>query len=250
MSTPTKITKKSGGLGRLKTRAAAKATGAPVVVEEPAAVNPAEAPVAPPVGQETIAESTKKAPSVPKKAPAAGQPAEGKIKDRKASGGEGQDEAPKKRSSYIYVQDAYEAQRQILEETKAGRLALIDFTDADGGYKSRIRTSIHLAPEALEAINELEIDEAVRFGKAPKLYHYIELALTRFMPTAKDAGKAKNTDISFYESISTAVNREAKLAMRKTRRARNADGEIVAKHWFYTEAVLRMVEARRKALGL
>lgn len=250
MSTPTKITKKSGGLGRLKTRAVAKATAAPAVVEEPAVVASVEPATAPPAEQGTVAGPTKKATPAPKKTPAAGQPAEGKTKDRKTSGGEGQDETPKKRSSYIYVQDAYEAQRQILEETKAGRLALIDFTDADGGYKSRIRTSIHLAPEALEAINELEIDEAVRFGKAPKLYHYVELALTRFMPTAKDAGKAKNTDISFYESISTAVNREAKLAMRKTRRARNANDELVAKHWFYTEAVLRMVEARRKALGL
>lgn len=250
MSTPTKITKKSGGLGRLKTRAVAKATGAPVVVEEPVAVNLAEAPVTPPVGQEVVAEPTKKDTPAPKKAPAVEQPAEGKTKASKASEGEEGSETPKKRSSYIYVQDAYEAQQQILEKTDAGQLALIDFTDTDGGYKSRIRTSIHLAPEALEAINELEIDEAVRFGKAPKLYHYIELALTRFMPTAKDAGKAKNTDISFYESISTAVNREAKLAMRKTRRARNANDELVAKHWFYTEAVLRMVEARRKALGL
>lgn len=150
----------------------------------------------------------------------------------------------------VSVPEAVETQRKHL--AAVGRLEyFIDFTDADGGYASRVRTSIHVAPEAIDAMNALQIDEVARFGKAPKIYHYVELALLKFMPTADEASAAVGVEVPIYEAISTVVSVPAKQAMRSTRKVRNtATGYAVVKHWFYTQAVLRMVAARRAALGL
>lgn len=150
----------------------------------------------------------------------------------------------------VSIPEAVEAQRKHL--AAVGRLEyFIDFTDADGGYASRVRTSIHVAPGAIDAMNALQIDEVARFGKAPKIYHYVELALMRFMPTADEAASALDVEVPVYEAISTVVSVPAKQIMRSTRKVRNATtGCAVVKHWFYTQAVLRMVAARRAALGL
>lgn len=148
------------------------------------------------------------------------------------------------------VPQAVQAQKSRLESVGRSDL-FIDFTDADGGSASRVRTSIHVAPDAIDAMNALQVEEIARFGKAPKIYHYVELALTKFMPTAAEAEAATDVAVPVYEPISTVVSVPAKMVMRTTRKVHNrTTGRAVVKHWFYTQAVLRMVAERRAALGL
>ena len=230
MSSAPKIAKKSGGLGRLKSRATAKATGA----ETPAPAATPESPVAP---QATGASSPTHAPA------AARTPAP--TARAAAPVGEG----AMTNLTKVSVPQAVQAQKTQLERAGAREL-FIDFTDAGGGSATRVRTSIHVGPEALDALYALQIDEAARFGKAPKTYHYVELALLKFMPTADEASQTADTSVPHYEPISTVVSKEAKLVMRSTRKVKNASGVAVVKHWYYTQAIVRMAQARRSALNL
>ena len=38
--------------------------------------------------------------------------------------------------------------------------------------------------------------------------------------------------------------------VRSTRKVKNASGVAVVKHWYYTQAIVRMAQARRRALNL
>lgn len=234
MSSAPKVTKKSGGMSRIKSRATAKATG----VEAPAPVQAATPTPEPPVtpqATETSPPATAPAPaSVPAPAARAVAPV-----------GEG----PMTNLTKVSVPQAVQAQKTQLERAGAREL-FIDFTDAGGGSATRVRTSIHVGPEALDALYALQIDEAARFGKAPKTYHYVELALLKFMPTADEASQTADTSVPHYEPISTVVSKEAKLVMRSTRKVKNASGVAVVKHWYYTQAIVRMAQARRRALNL
>lgn len=230
MSSAPKVAKKSGGMSRIKSRATAKATGA-----ETPAPTPSAAPEPPVTPQAT--EASPPAPdaaSVPAPATRATAPV-----------GEG----PMTNLTKVSVPQAVQAQKTQLERAGAREL-FIDFTDAGGGSATRVRTSIHVGPEALDALYALQIDEAARFGKAPKTYHYVELALLKFMPTADEASQTADTSVPHYEPISTVVSKEAKLVMRSTRKVKNASGVAVVKHWYYTQAIVRMAQARRRALNL
>ena len=235
MSSAPKITKKAGGLGRLKSRATAKATGA----EAPAPVQAATPTPEPPMAPQATETSSSPAP-----APTAEQVPEAPVRGTPPVG-----EGPMTNLTKVSVPQAVQAQKTQLEQAGAREL-FIDFTDVGGGFATRVRTSIHVAPEALDALYALQIDEAARFGKTPKTYHYVELALLKFMPTADEASQAVDTSVPHYEPISTMVSKEAKLVMRSTRKVKNASGVAVVKQWYYTQAIVRMVEARRRALNL
>ncbi len=232
MSSAPKITKKAGGLGRLKSRATAKATGAETPAPAPSATP--EPPVTP--------QATEATPPAP--APAATDTLTPPTLGTAPVG-----EGPMTNLTKVSVPQAVQAQKTQLERAGAREL-FIDFTDAGGGSATRVRTSIHVGPEALDALYALQIDEAARFGKAPKTYHYVELALLKFMPTADEASQTADTSVPHYEPISTVVSKEAKLVMRSTRKVKNASGVAVVKHWYYTQAIVRMAQARRRALNL
>lgn len=238
MSSTPKITKKSGGLARLKSRATAKATGVETLAPVQAATPTPEPPLAPLAPQATEASSS------PTPAPAAAQETEAPVRGAPPVGEGGVTNLLK-----VSVPQAVQAQKLQLERAGASGV-FIDFTDADGGSASRVRTSIHVGPEALDALYELQVEEAARFGKAPKIYHYVELALLKFMPTAEEAAAATDTAVPHYEPISTVVSKDAKLVMRSTRKVKNASGASVVKHWYYTQAIVRMAQARRRALNL
>ena len=178
MSSAPKVAKKSGGMSRIKSRATAKATGA-----ETPAPTPSAAPEPPVTPQATEASPPTPAPdaaSVPAPATRATAPV-----------GEG----PMTNLTKVSVPQAVQAQKTQLERAGAREL-FIDFTDAGGGSATRVRTSIHVGPEALDALYALQIDEAARFGKAPKTYHYVELALLKFMPTADETPQYLTTSRS------------------------------------------------------
>lgn len=235
---------KTSRLSSLRSRATSKAAAPAVATAEPAAPTApitAPAPVAPAggggEGQQVAPRKKRPAPAAESApAPAPTQPAlvpSGALSLGKVS-----------------VAEAVEAQRKHLEAVGAGEY-FIDYTDADGGMSTRLRSTIHVSPEALAAVQELRLEEEARYGKAPRLYHYVELALVKFMPTAEDAAEAVDAVVPVYESISTAISREAKMVMVSTRKVRNnATGKAVVKHWFYSQAMLKMVAARRAALGL
>lgn len=219
--------KPSGRLSGLRARAATKA-GAPAAA---AALKPDPSPVGEQVSKAAPAQnSTSSAPAAPA---------------QKALVNTGSISLAR-----ISVPQAVQAQKGRLESVGRSDL-FIDFTDADGGSASRVRTSIHVAPDAIDAMNALQVEEIARFGKAPKIYHYVELSLTKFMPTAAEAEAATDVAVPVYEPISTVVSVPAKMVMRTTRKVHNrSTGRAVVKHWFYTQAVLRMVAERRAALGL
>ena len=219
MSSAPKVAKKSGGMSRIKSRATAKATGAETPALTPSATP--EPPVAP--------QATETSPPAPASVPAPAARAAAPV-------GEG----PMTNLTKVSVPQAVQAQKTQLERAGAREL-FIDFTDAGGGSATRVRTSIHVGPEALDALYALQIDEAARFGKAPKTYHYVELALLKFIPTADEASQTADTSVPHYEPISTVVSKEAKLVMRSTRKVKNASGVAVVKHWYYTQAIVRNV---------
>lgn len=219
MSNAPKISKKNGGLGRIKTRATAKATA------------PATPTLAPTAALGDDREKTTLAKEVT--SPPLPRQGSGDVTNLLK----------------VSVPQAVQAQKAQLEKAGAKDL-FIDFTDTDGGQAARIRTSLYLSTEAIEALYELQTEESARYGKAPKLYHYIELALLKFMPTATEAAAQTSTETPTYEPVSTAVSKEAKVVMRSTRKVKNATGRPVAKHWYYSQAIVRMAAARRRALNL